>query len=55
MGRIVGRDADLNLVSDHYLDPVFFHPPGKHPPYGNIVVTVDFHAAPAKDLGDDSL
>ena len=55
MGGIVGRDADLNLVSDHDLDPVFFHPAGKHAPHGNIVVTLDFHGAATQDLGDNSL
>ena len=55
MGCIVRGDADLNPVSNHDLDPVLFHPPGKHTPYTNIVITLDFHSAATKDLGNDSL
>jgi len=55
MGRIVRRDADLNPVSNHDLDPVLFHPARKHPPYSNIVITLDFHGAATKDLGNDAL
>lgn len=54
MGCVVGRYADLNLVSHHDLDPVFFHPSGKHTPYDHIVFALDFHAAATQDLGDDS-
>ena len=52
MGRIIGGNADLNPVANHNLDPVFFHPAGKHTPYYEIIVTLDFHGAAAKDLGD---
>jgi len=55
MGRIVGRDADLDLVSNHDLYPVLFHPPGKNTPYTDIVITLDFHGAATKDLNNDSL
>lgn len=52
MGRIVGGNADLNPVTNHNLDPVLFHPARKHTPYGEIIVTLDFHGAAAEDLGD---
>ncbi len=52
MGRIVGGNADLNPVTNHNLDPVLFHPAGKHTPYSEIIVTLDFHGAATEDLGD---
>jgi hypothetical protein len=49
---VVRGDADLDPVSNHDLDPMLFHPSGKHCPYDHIIVAFDFHRAAAKDLGD---
>jgi len=52
MGGIVRGDADLDPVSHHDFDAVLFHAPGKYTPYGNVVVTLDFHCAAAQNTGD---
>ena len=45
MGRIVGRDTYLYPVSNHDLNAVFLHPSGEHTPYGDVVITLNFHGA----------
>ncbi len=49
---IVGRDAHLDPVSCHYLDPEFFHSAGEYAPYSDVVITFDLHCAAAQNLGD---
>lgn len=55
MGCVVRGDAYLNLVSNHHFNSVFFHPSGKYTPYGDIVLTLNFHGAATKHPGDNSL
>ena len=52
MGCVVGRDAHLDPVSGHNLDPEFLHSAGEHAPYGDVVITLDLHCASAQNLGN---
>jgi hypothetical protein len=55
VGGIIGGDADLDAVSNHNLDSVFFHSSGQHTPYSDVIVTLDFHIASTQDFGNRTL
>jgi hypothetical protein len=55
MGCVIGGDADLDTIPNHNLDSVFLHSSGKHAPYGDVVVTLNFHCAATQNLGNFAL
>jgi len=52
MGWIIRGNADMDLVSNHHLDPVHFHSPGKTPRDGDIIIAMNFHDSTAQHLVD---
>ncbi len=55
MGGVIRGDTDLDPVSDHDFNPMFFHSSGKHALNHDIVVARYFHGAATQNLGDLSL
>ena len=49
---IIRGNADLDTVSNHYLDPMFLHAAGQHTPHNDIIFTLDLHTATAQNSGD---
>jgi hypothetical protein len=52
MGRIIGRNAYLDVVSNQYLDAVLLHAPRKTSPDNDVIIALDFHDSGAQNLGD---
>ena len=52
MGRIIGRNAYLDLVSNQDLDPVLLHATGKTSPHNDVIIALDFHDSSTQNLGD---
>ena len=50
MGGIIGGDTDLDAVSNHNFDSMFFHSSGQYTPYDNIIITLDFHRTAPQDF-----
>ena len=52
MSRVVGRDTDLDLVSNQDLNPVLLHATGKTSPHNNVIIALDFHDSSTQNPGD---
>ena len=39
------------MISNHHLDPILFHPPGKASPNGEVFIATNFHDSGAQNPG----
>jgi hypothetical protein len=55
MGRIIWRDAYMDLISNHHADSVHFHSAGKTSRGGDITVPENLHDFTAQRFDDLTL